>query len=322
MNKKITNAIFSIATIVLTASTSSAQSSFLQRAYESLGSMEGLPPSTAVGAPTGCDLGLCGYNITKWGREFNDHVRPAKLMSANPLKEVQWGSHYHSDRFSRYTSRAIDKYGARLLKSRPSDVVSFCPNYDYLDTTQKKAFWMQFVSALALEESGLNRRKTERESFNHADGRDVVSRGLLQVTRKKSRGYGCSAARRDSDLYDASTNIDCGVQILADLVGKHGMITGKKSKWRGGATYWHKLRDTASMNRIRGKTIALCENRMTASHAPNPGPYTLANRRSIPSWSVSSPKPSSFPVSGTATTSTGSSKPSSAISEGFQGAGI
>ena len=328
MNTKISNAILSIAMSLLAGSAASAQTSSeaIRRAYDSYGSMEGLGPSTGYRSPTGCDLGLCGYNVTRWGREFSRSVQPAKAKhdKDHPLKEVQWGKHYHSDRFSRHTSRAIDKYGARLVSSRPADIVSFCPSYDYLDKTQKKAFWMQFVSALALEESGLDRRKTERESFNYANGRDVVSRGLLQLSRKKTRGYDCASVRRDNDLYDPAKNLDCGVQILSDLVGKHGMIAGKKSKWRGGATYWHKLRDTASMNRIRGKTMALCENRMTARYAPTPGPYTLVSSgRSIPSWSVSSPKPSSFPLSGSATTtSSGSSKPSSAISEGYQGAGI
>lgn len=151
----------------------------------------------------------------------------------------------------------LDRYGDYLLTSVPTDVQRFCPGYSGLDREGRAAFWTGLISAMARFESNFDpgvsfdeyahcTNAACRRRMTTADGRHVVSRGLLQLSQESSNRYvGCPMPPRDERrLHEPDLNLRCTVAVMQGLVRRDGVISRLDGRdWRGGAAYWSVLRE-------------------------------------------------------------------------------
>lgn len=159
----------------------------------------------------------------------------------------------YAKKWTQYTLNALDKYGKELLATTPRDVMDFCPAFPSLNLNGRKSFWVKLISAIAAAESSFNPLVQFKESFVDRSGKNVVSRGLLQISLESSNAYGCGIENEDQ-LHSPRRNLECGVRILNHWVPKDGVISGRSSnsKHLGGARYWAVLRlNTAKLERIQ-----------------------------------------------------------------------
>ncbi|NRA30295.1 MAG: transglycosylase [Parvularculaceae bacterium] len=163
--------------------------------------------------------------------------------------------------------------GEALLAATPSDVTDFCPGFLTLDEQGRAAFWVATFSAMAKLESNFQADLTFNEkencntdacraAFTTQDGRDVISRGLLQLSQESANGYqGCTVpADNEELLHNPAVNLQCSVAIMARWVPEDGVIAKLQSPWRGGARYWSVLRRPEKLIQIQQftKTIPAC----------------------------------------------------------------
>lgn len=159
---------------------------------------------------------------------------------------------------------------------RAGDIEKFCPKYKQLSDDKRALVASEIVSAVAKFESGwrpTTRMKEPSSGFPKPDpvtGLPVYSEGLLQLSYQDSRNYAkrgtyCDGIRWDKDKSLSPTdpkktilqpliNLNCGVNILAHLVKRDGVIAqGSGSASKGGADYWSVLREGSShhLNEIR-----------------------------------------------------------------------
>jgi len=107
--------------------------------------------------------------------------------------------------------------------------------------------WARFVKAMAKAESNWNPNTfyVEKTIFDR-HGKNVVSRGLLQISMESANGYGCNI-KEARELHDPETNIKCGLKIMDKLIRRDGQVMGKKDgKWVGLSRYWSVLREGGS----------------------------------------------------------------------------
>ena len=144
------------------------------------------------------------------------------------------------------TAEAAVKESA-LPSAAPQDAEKFCPAYLKLAVGDRTKFWVVLLSAIAKPESNFNPKEQYKEAFDDASGKAVVSRGLLQISIESAnqKRYGCGI-KKDEDLHDPATNLQCGVKILAAWVEADKVIAtyqDDKSP-RGGGRYWSTLRES------------------------------------------------------------------------------
>jgi hypothetical protein len=172
-------------------------------------------------------------------------------------------------RWTDFTSKALDEVGGNLLTKVPSDAADWCPGFEKLDREGRKAFWVAFVSAMAVFESSFNPQAKHQEKFNDANGDKVISRGLLQLSVESAQGFGCSWIDKAQDLHDPELNLKCGVKILNRHVGADNRIFGhnvkidedKTAKWMGTARYWGIFRLESRRTAIQRavKRLKICQ---------------------------------------------------------------
>ncbi len=179
--------------------------------------------------------------------------------SATPLWEVK------SDDGKEWTAHVLhtlDTTGKELLDVIPADAKTFCPNYPKLTYNERKEFWAYLISAMVRSESNFDPKSMYTESFADANGKKVVSRGLLQLSIESSKGYDCGF-NTATELYDPKKNLTCGIRILSHWLSRDGRIAGNPGGgWKGGARYWSVLRTTRdSYPKIVASTkaTALCQ---------------------------------------------------------------
>ncbi len=155
----------------------------------------------------------------------------------------QWATKFPA--YNSYAKQAIIKYGSSLYGNPPNDITDFCPNYFSLSTDGQLMFWVNFLSALAYEESNHNSELEYQERFEDNYGNKVISTGLFQLSYESSQNYDCNISNHD-DLKNPQLNIECAIKILNKWNMNDHRITGRKFKifgnWEGGARYWSVLR--------------------------------------------------------------------------------
>ena len=166
--------------------------------------------------------------------------------------KADWDERKDGPRFTKFTLKALEKYGSNLLNPdldmKKGGYRRYCKRYNSLDRTERKQFWLMFISGLSRMESGFRTHVKFTESFTNK-GSDVISRGLLQISiaSANQRAYGCGI-KRAQDLHDPSTNLNCAVKILNHWIKKDHRIYGfqpkanGKKKWLGAARYWSPIR--------------------------------------------------------------------------------
>src|ERR1700733_1641790 len=136
-----------------------------------------------------------------------------------------------------------------MLSTRaPRGVVRFCPRFNAMAETDKRAFWAYFFQALAGAEAGLNPTSSVRQvppdvaAQNSVPKDDVRTEGLLQLAYADAKRYGCDfdweadRAKPPKDpsktILQPKNNLECGIRILFDqLVVKHRPLLTKSSYW-------------------------------------------------------------------------------------------
>ena len=130
----------------------------------------------------------------------------------------------------------------------PRGVLRFCPRFNAMDETNKRAFWAYFFQALAGAEAGLNPRSSVRQispevaAQNSVPKDDVRTEGLLQLAYADAKRYGCDfdweadRAKKAKDpsksILQPKNNLECGIKILFDqLVVKHRPLLTHLSYW-------------------------------------------------------------------------------------------
>lgn len=145
-----------------------------------------------------------------------------------------------------HVRREIHNLGPALLSANPKDAALYCPNYKNLNILQREDFWIYLLSAMVRYESNFNTNATYKESFTDANGKNVISRGLLQLSIESSRGYSCGFVN-EAEIHNPLKNLSCGLRILNKWISKDNYIGSKVvSSWKGGARYWSVLRSNGS----------------------------------------------------------------------------
>jgi hypothetical protein len=169
----------------------------------------------------------------------------AAKAAALPVEATaRWGDQNGRRAWTQVAWDAVDTLGPKLWADGavPTDITTYCPGYARQTADGRKLFWVGLMSSLAKPESGFDPSVQYKEAFNDAQGRPVISRGLLQISRESANGYGCKIGD-EQELHDPATNLRCGVRILNRLVSRSNVIAKLESKtWRGAAAYWSPFR--------------------------------------------------------------------------------
>lgn len=168
---------------------------------------------------------------------------------------------WKNDAWSQMTAKALNELGKNLLATTPLDIDYYCnqasPKAAWA-RTDKIAFWVMQISALARFESGFKPEVTYKEAFNDARGQPVISRGLLQISQESANGYGCGITNAQM-LHDPETNLRCGVRILNKWVVADKAMASSASPWKGAARYWSPFRKADRKEAMRLKTRLVCK---------------------------------------------------------------
>jgi hypothetical protein len=187
--------------------------------------------------------------------------------SKNPNMIATWDTHKDSAGWTQATIAAIRAEGQNLLSSPIGDIDLYCPPYPQFSDEEKIAFWLELVSAISQQESGLNpiNKLVRTNLIDPQTGQHPVAQGLMQLSFETGKMYKCDFTTAN-DLNDPIKNLWCGVKILDTWIGHDHVISEdpletvdkKKEKvWLGGARYWQTLRTPEILDRIKSATLHL-----------------------------------------------------------------
>jgi hypothetical protein len=136
-----------------------------------------------------------------------------------------------------------------MLSTRVQRAVKpFCPRFNRMSETDRRAYWAYFFQALAGAEAGLepttNVRHTEPEVAvkDTVTKRMVRSEGLLQLTYMDAERYGCDfdwdkdrqLPEKDPDktILQPKNNLECGIKIMrTQLIDRRKPVVSSASYW-------------------------------------------------------------------------------------------
>ncbi len=182
---------------------------------------------------------------------------PAPVVEIHPAR---WDNLPDGEQWSSFANAALNNFGANLIAAVPSDIAEYCPKYPSAGISERKAFWIGLLSALAKFESNYDPQVSFTENKRDAQGNLVVSRGLLQISIESGRGYGC-VIPNDQSLHDPQVNLTCAVRILNKVVPRDNVINSNAPPWKGAAAYWSPFRKMTRREDIRSwsKQQAYCQ---------------------------------------------------------------
>jgi len=182
------------------------------------------------------------------------------VVGSNVVVVGHWDTKPPGPEWTKQTLDAINQYGTDLIEALPSDGDLYCKSYKDLNVDNRKAFWVYLISALAEYESNFDPAVTFDETtvdpkMLTREGKPIISRGLLQISRESANGYGCGISTA-KELHDARTNISCAVRILNRWVGRDKVISGRSAgKWRGAARYFSPFRNATKLKHMQQLTM-------------------------------------------------------------------
>jgi len=176
--------------------------------------------------------------------EAPDHPRGGVAGASAALPPMRWDHRPKAQSWTKAALAAVAVRDAQLADRVPADIADWCPGYATADKADRRAFWVGLLSALAKHESTWN------PAAAGGSGRYI---GLLQISPKTARGYGC-AAQSAGALKDGAANLACGVRIFAGHVAADGVVTG--SGKRGIGRYWGPFNKAAMRGDIAAWTRA------------------------------------------------------------------
>lgn len=178
-----------------------------------------------------------------------------------PAPVINYAADWPQKQYTEFAAKALKDLGKDLLSTNPLDVDYYCDQsapQTAWKKTDKTAFWIMTISALSRFESSFNTNATYVEDFNDAQGKKVISRGLLQISQESANGYGCGITNPQM-LHDPETNIRCGVRIMNRWVVRDKAMASNASPWKGIARYWSPFRKADRKVSIRLKTRTVCK---------------------------------------------------------------
>jgi transglycosylase-like protein with SLT domain len=138
----------------------------------------------------------------------------AQVSKSFALPPMRWDHREEAAVWTGAALNAMQDQGQALGQSMPTDVAKWCPGYPEASQTERDAFWVGLLSALAKHESTWNPK---------AVGGGGRWFGLVQIAPATARGYGCSA-RSGEALKDGSANLSCAIRILSTTVPRDGVV--------------------------------------------------------------------------------------------------
>ncbi len=147
----------------------------------------------------------------------------ADLSMADFRPAMRWDHREEAPEWTGRTLLAVAAEDESLAERIPADIAAWCPGYASASLSERRAFWVGLLSALAKHESTWNPRA------RGGGGRWV---GLTQIAPATARQYGC-AARSSAALQDGSGNLACAVEIMARNVAADGMVAGQGANGLG-----------------------------------------------------------------------------------------
>lgn len=139
---------------------------------------------------------------------------------------------------------ALETYGKELLTFTPKDKSEWCFGED------NKLNYLRLIQGMAKYESNFDPSTTYKESFNDAQGRNVVSTGILQVSVESCNNYVMTKKlTRYEELLDVHTNLECAVKVMNKWIPRHGVIAQEPKL--GAAIYWSVMREKGKRKYIK-----------------------------------------------------------------------
>ena len=163
-------------------------------------------------------------------------------LPSTALPAMRWD---HRPEAAEWTSRALVAVAARddvLASKVPADIETWCPRYKSARLPDRRAFWAGLLSAVAKYESSWN------PNAAGGGGRYV---GIMQISPRSASNYGC-AATSSKALKNGGANLECAVKMLAQQVGRDGVVAGKGN--RGIGRDWMPLRKSSQRTEMAAWT--------------------------------------------------------------------
>lgn len=138
-----------------------------------------------------------------------------------------WSAVAGSESWTATTIEMIERHATELDAAR--DVNTFCPGYAKANRQQKNVCWLRLISGVSKLESSFK----PMELYSDGIGTSV---GLLAVMAGT-----CAAAPSVEELQNPVLNLQCGIENIAQMVQRDGVISGIGAA-RGAASYYSSLR--------------------------------------------------------------------------------
>ncbi|WP_366942630.1 transglycosylase SLT domain-containing protein [uncultured Sulfitobacter sp.] len=167
-------------------------------------------------------------------------VRPPARRANVP--RTRWQHMQGHTLWTRAALSALKDHGKPLVEMVPRDIADWCPAYPSNEPSQRRAFWVGYMSALAKHESTYK---------PWAVGGGGKWYGLLQILPATARGYKCNVGTGEA-LKNGAANLSCGVRIMTYTVQRDGVIHGRDRKWRGVSADWGPMRNPAKRRDMAG----------------------------------------------------------------------
>lgn len=138
------------------------------------------------------------------------------------------------------TAISNERVSARFLNTNIPSIADACPLWSSLNNEQRTHFWVWVFASIAWDEA------TCKASARNTNATNGVAVGLMQLDEGRSarrwRGPNCNV----SSVADATNNLKCGVDIMAELLlGPRGEYKGRGALLNNSGrntSYWQKLR--------------------------------------------------------------------------------
>ena len=193
------------------------------------GQRQALTSALAGLRPMARPLAMVRYPvIVQHGASLRPVARPI-------LPDTRWDHRADAEDWTRAVLSALNSQRNDLSDIVPADIGEWCPAYAQNSESQRDAFWVGMISALARYESRHDPR---------AVGGGGQWFGLLQISPATAAHYGC-AARSGDALLDAEANLSCGARIMTATVRRDRAVALHDGRWRGVAADWGPMTDAA-----------------------------------------------------------------------------
>ena len=136
---------------------------------------------------------------------------------------TRWDHRPEADAWTAAALNAVAERDAVLASRVPGDIAAWCPGYETASLSDRRAFWVGLMSAVAKHESSWN------PQASGAGGRYI---GLMQISPQTARRNGCDATTAGA-LKDGGANLACAVDVFAQDVARDGLVAGKGSRGIG-----------------------------------------------------------------------------------------